>query len=250
MQRYFIYLAYDGTAYHGWQKQPNGISIQQCISDAFSVIFHHKVLIIGAGRTDTGVHARLMVAHFDLEEAIDTVVLTHRLNRLLPSDIVIEKIKLVNNEAHARFSVLSRTYRYHLTTRKDAFGRNYKGAIYFPLDFVAMNTAAALLPQYNDFTSFSKLHSNSKTNICHITQARWEQLGDYEWVFTITADRFLRNMVRAIVGTLIDVGRGKVNITDFRNIIEQKDRCKAGTSAPACGLFLYDIVYPDNINSL
>ena len=247
MSRYFIYLSYNGTAYHGWQKQPNGVSVQQCITDALCIILREEVSIVGAGRTDTGVHAQMMVAHFDTTQKVEGTLLTERLNKLLPYDIAVHKIIPVKADAHARFSALSRTYQYYITTCKDAFGKNAKAAIYYPLDFELMNEAAALLLQYTDFTSFSKLHSDAKTNICHITQAHWKQLSEHEWVFTITADRFLRNMVRAIVGTLIDVGRGKVSIEHFKNIITQKDRCSAGSSAPACGLYLQDIVYPGDI---
>jgi tRNA pseudouridine38-40 synthase len=249
MQRYFIYLAYDGTNYHGWQVQPNGSSVQQCITDALQLILRSDIQITGAGRTDTGVHARMMVAHFDSEINIDCKLLADKLNALLPSDISIYKILPVSDEAHARFSAVSRTYKYYLTTVKDPFHFHYECRIPYPVDFQLMNRAASFLLQTSDFTSFCKLHSNSKTNICHVTLAEWTQCDENRWVFTIKADRFLRNMVRAIVGTLLDVGRGKLNESDFKDIISRKDRCKAGSSAPAEGLFLYDIEYPEDIFS-
>jgi tRNA pseudouridine38-40 synthase len=247
VQRYFIYLAYDGTDYHGWQVQPNGTSIQQCLTDALSICLQDDVPIFGAGRTDTGVHAKLMVAHFDTEKEIDCLSLTKKLNGILPADISIYRILPVTQEAHARFSALSRTYKYYISFEKNPFKNKYSWQLHFPLDMALMNKAASLLLSCTDFTSFCKLHSDNKTNICHVKEAAWTKCGDNEWVFTITADRFLRNMVRAIVGTLIDVGRGKMNIDDFQNIITLRNRCKAGSSAPSSGLFLYDIAYPDNI---
>lgn len=250
MQRYFLYLSYDGTAYHGWQVQPNGISVQQCLNKAINTFLQEGISVTGAGRTDTGVHAHLMVAHFDTETEIDCAGFADRMNRILPSDIAINKVVKVNNEAHARFSATTRTYKYYITTQKNPFGRNYQWFLHYIPDIQRMNEAAKLLLDCKDFTSFCKLHSDNKTNICHITLAQWEKLDDGRLVFTIKADRFLRNMVRAIVGTLIDVGRNKITIDDFRRIIFEKDRCKAGTSAPAEGLFLYDITYPDNITLL
>lgn len=250
MQRFFIYIAYDGTIYHGWQKQPNATSVQQCLTNALNIVLRSDIPLVGAGRTDTGVHARVMVVHFDFEGPIDCIATTERLNRLLPPDISVYKIIEVRNDVHARFNPLSRTYKYYITTAKTPFNRNYHWHIYFTPDFEAMNLAAGLLLKHTDFTSFSRLHNNAKTNFCHISQAEWTKTDKNEWVFTIKADRFLRNMVRAIVGTLLDVGRGKLGVDDFRNIILQKDRCKAGSSAPAKGLFLYDIEYPDNITDI
>jgi len=245
-KRYFIYLSYNGTAYHGWQIQPNGISVQQVLTDALETVLRHKTEITGAGRTDTGVHAQLMVAHFDTETDKLPANIVTRLNSILPRDIAVSEIKEVKPDAHARFDATFRRYEYVVVTRKnvfdDAFAAKVEG-----LDFGKMNEAAAVLPDYTDFTSFSKLHTDVKTNNCTIHHARWTQLSPDKWMFSIEADRFLRNMVRAIVGTLFEVGRGKITTDDFRRIIEAKDRCKAGTSVPAKGLFLVDIHYPDDI---
>lgn len=249
MQRYFIYLAYDGTNYHGWQIQPNGISVQECLMKALSTFLRCEIEVVGAGRTDAGVHASLMVAHFDYEGLLDTVSVTDKLNRLLPPDISVYRACHVKPDAHARFDATARTYKYYVTTAKYPFNRQYRCRIFNPLDYERMNEAARTLYEYADFTSFSKLHTDVKTNICHITHAEWTKAADDDstWVFTIRADRFLRNMVRAIVGTLIEVGRGKLSVEDFRRIIEQKDRCKAGTSAPGNALFLVNVEYPADI---
>lgn len=251
MQRYFIYLSYDGTAYHGWQIQPNGISVQECLNSMLGYALKQKVFVVGAGRTDAGVHARLMVAHFDTEIEVGNLnVLTEKLNRMLPPDISIQQIVKVRNDAHARFSPVSRTYKYYLSLKKDPFNRAYQWNICNDLDFNKMNEAAALLLKCSDFTSFSKSHSDSKTNICKVECAQWENVGNDKWVFTIKADRFLRNMVRAVVGTLVDVGLGKLKVDDFKRVIEQKDRCKAGASVPAKGLFLENIIYPSDITDI
>lgn len=247
MQRYFIYLAYDGTNYHGWQVQPNGISVQECLMKALSTFLRREVHITGAGRTDAGVHASLMVAHFDSWETLDTVAVAEKLNRLLPPDISVYRVCEVHPDVNARFAATARTYKYYVTATKQAFNRQYRWRLYGKLDYEQMNEAAHTLFEYTDFTSFSKLHTDAKTNICHITHAAWTQVDDETWVFTIRADRFLRNMVRAIVGTLVEVGRGKLSIEGFRGVIEQHDRCKAGTSAPANGLFLVNVEYPEEI---
>lgn len=245
MQRYFIYLAYNGAAYHGWQTQPNASSVQQTIEEALSLILRHPTPIVGAGRTDTGVHASMMVAHFEVEEPLaDADQFADRLNRVLPKDIAIHRIVPVTADAHARFSATSRTYKYYVTTRKDPFMGDLRCKIRGEFDIDQMNEGAKILFDYIDFTSFSRLHTDVKTNNCQIMEARWEQTGDGEMVFTIKADRFLRNMVRAIVGTLLQVGRGKLSLADLRRIIEQKDRCKAGDSALGQALFLVDIEYP------
>jgi tRNA pseudouridine38-40 synthase len=247
MNRYFIYLAYHGKNYCGWQVQPNGASVQQTVEEVLATLFRQTVSVCGAGRTDTGVHARLMVAHFDREETIDDLtLLAKKMNRLLPGDISIAKIVPVRPEAHARFDALSRTYRYYVTTKKDPFNHEFVYRLHGVPDFKAMNEACLELYRYTDFTSFSKLHTDVKTNNCHIAYAGWEPEGDM-WTFTITADRFLRNMVRAIVGTLLDIGRGKLTTESFKTIIEALDRGKAGTSAPAHALFLADITYPERI---
>ena len=247
MQRYFIDLAYDGTAYHGWQVQPNGVSVQECLERALSTFLRREIEVVGAGRTDAGVHARLMVAHFDFDTELDGEVVTDKLNRLLPPDIAVYGVRRVKPEAHARFDATSRTYKYYIHTRKDPFRRGYSWRIFQPLDFERMNEAAQTLFDYTDFTSFSKLHTDVKTNNCRIMEAAWTQVDDMTWVFTIRADRFLRNMVRAVVGTLLEVGRGKMDVDGFRRVIEQKDRCKAGTSVPGNALFLVDVTYPEEL---
>lgn len=244
--RYFIYLSYDGARYHGWQIQPNGISVQEVLNKALSTLLREPIEVTGAGRTDAGVNASLMVAHFDCQQATDNGQLAYRLNKLLPPDIAIHKIVPVSPDAHARFSATSRTYHYYIITEKSPF-EPYAYRFPQPLDFDKMNEAAQTLFDYIDFTSFSKLHTDVKTNNCHIITARWEQLSPIKWQFTITADRFLRNMVRAIVGTLLDVGRGVLTIEQFREIIEKKDRCSAGTSVPGNALFLADVTYPEEI---
>jgi len=247
MRRYFIYLAYNGTNYCGWQNQPNGVSVQQKMEEALHILLRKPVPITGAGRTDAGVHARLMVAHFDWEdEACDLPLLTEKLNCLLPKDISVCKILPVTPEAHARFDALSRTYKYYVCREKDPFTYPFYYRLRVLPDFEKMNEAAAILPEYTDFTAFSKLHTDVLTNNCKIMQAEWKQ-EEQGWVFTIRADRFLRNMVRAIVGTLLEVGRGKRSLDGFRQVIESKDRGKAGTSVPGNALFLVDIEYPDSI---
>jgi tRNA pseudouridine38-40 synthase len=247
VNRYFVYLSYKGKNYCGWQVQPNGPTVQQTIEDALSTWFRQKVPVVGAGRTDAGVHARLMVAHFDRPEAPGELsILTGKLNRLLPEDIAIEKIIPVREDAHARFDALSRTYHYYVSTKKDPFNNDFVCRLYGDLDFCAMNEACRVLYRYIDFTSFSKLHTDVKTNNCHILHAGWTKEGEV-WQFTITADRFLRNMVRAIVGTLLEVGRGKLTAAGFQTIIEARDRGKAGTSVPAHALFLAGITYPEEV---
>jgi tRNA pseudouridine38-40 synthase len=241
--RYFITLSYNGKNYHGWQIQPNGSSVQETLEKALSTMLRCPISIVGAGRTDAGVHAKKMIAHFDTDVALNTLELPLRLNCFLPTDIAIQKIEPVANDLHARFSATKRSYEYHLVTEKDVFCT--ETAYFHPgtLDFDAMNQAAAQLFNYIDFTSFSKLHTDVKTNNCTIFEARWEQLSPSHWVFHISADRFLRNMVRAIVGTLLQVGTQKITIDDFKRIIESKNRCQAGTSAPAHGLYLTDVQY-------
>lgn len=246
--RYFIYLSYDGTAYHGWQVQPNAVSVQQRMNEALSTLLRGKNSdVTGAGRTDAGVHAHMMVAHFDIENAVDCVWLTEKLNRILPYDIVVNKVVRVKPDAHARFDAKARTYHYWVYTRKNPFKRHYATRISYPLDFNCMNEAASYLLSVKDFTSFSKLHTDVKTNICRVTKAEWTQVDDDLWQFEITADRFLRNMVRAVVGTLVEVGRGRMSIDDFKRVVAQKDRCAAGDSMPGNALSLVDIAYDNNI---
>ncbi len=241
-QRYFLQLSYKGTNYHGWQVQPNAISVQGVLEKALSVILREKIAVVGAGRTDTGVHASFYVLHFDAENKI-APNFVFKLNSFLPHDIAVQRLWEVKNDAHARFDALSRTYMYFISTVKDPFrtGTSYKYTK--RLDVPKMNEAAVTLFDYEDFTSFSRLHTDVKTNNCKIMYAKWEQEGS-QLVFTIKADRFLRNMVRAIVGTLLDVGKGKLSADGFRKIIEAKNRGGAGASAPAEGLFLAGIEYP------
>lgn len=247
MSRFFITLSYNGKNYVGWQIQPNGVSVQQTLQDALSLILRQEVPVVGAGRTDAGVHARQMIAHFDWEgEFFESVGLLCKLNSLLPKDISLSAIRQVRPDAHARFSAVSRTYKYYVTTVKDPFIHEYTCRLHFRPDLEMMNLLCELLKEYNDFTSFSKLHTDVKTNNCRVDYARWEQEGDV-YVFTIRADRFLRNMVRAIVGTLLEAGRGRLNEEQFRQIIEARNRNKAGSSAPAHALFLEEVAYPDDI---
>ena len=242
--RFFITLSYDGTRYHGWQVQPNGPSVQEKLQWALSTILRQDIQVTGAGRTDAGVHARMMVAHFDVETMVyELQDLTYKLNRLLPQDIAIQKMEPVSDEMHARFSATSRTYHYYIHTVKDPFLRAYSCELHYPLDFQLMNEAAAILMTYEDFGAFCKAHADVKTTLCHITAAQWHQTSPSSWYFEITANRFLRNMVRAVVGTLIDVGRGRLSLDDFRKVVEGKRRTEAGESMPANALFLEEVKY-------
>lgn len=245
--RYFIFLEFDGTAYSGWQIQPHSPSVQQTLEESLFLFLREKVSVTGAGRTDAGVHAQEMVAHFDLESPQDSSWMKNKLNGILPPDIAVHDIVPVKFDAHARFDAVSRTYKYYVSLEKSAFHREYSWYLVNEPDFNLMNRAAELLLSTVDFTSFSKLHTDTKTNDCRVTLAEWSRLDDGRWVFTITADRFLRNMVRAIVGTLMEVGRGRMDIDGFRDVIQSKDRCSAGDSAPAQGLFLHKIEYPENL---
>ncbi|MBQ9651516.1 MAG: tRNA pseudouridine(38-40) synthase TruA [Prevotella sp.] len=243
MPRYMIHLSYDGTSYHGWQIQPHSSSVQEELQKALSTLLRRETEVVGAGRTDTGVHARHMTAHFDLEGELDTAQLAYRLNRILPRDIAIGKIEPVADDMHARFSATARTYHYYIHTKKDPFRSRYSLETHFQLDFAKMNEAAEILLLTEDFGAFCKSHSDVKTTICHVSEARWIQQSETEWYFRITANRFLRNMVRAVVGTLIEVGREKITIEDFRHIIEGKKRTEAGESMPAHALFLEKVEY-------
>ncbi len=245
--RYFMRLAYNGANFHGWQTQPNATTVQETIEHAMSTVLRKPISITGAGRTDAGVNAAMMIAHFDCDSMPDdTAPLVRSLNSLLGKNIAIYTIFKVDDDAHARFDATSRTYKYFAHTVKSPFIYPLSWQCNPKLDFDKMNEAAKVLLQYTDFTSFSKLHTDVATNNCRITHAQWEPEGK-QMVFTITADRFLRNMVRAIVGTLVDVGMGKITKSDFCRIIEQKDRCCAGTSMPGHALFLWDITYPFEI---
>ena len=247
MPRYFIYLSYDGSNYHGWQVQPNAPTVQEKLESALSLLMRTPISVTGAGRTDTGVNASTMVAHADFSEEIDCKQIAYRLNKILPPDIAIHYIRRVKDSAHARFDATSRRYSYYVSTAKNPFNRRYTCRLTGEIDFDAMNEAAAVLPEYTDFTSFSKLHTDTKTNNCKIAYARWSRLSADEWVFEIEADRFLRNMVRAIVGTLLMIGRGKIAKEQIREIIEKKLRSEAGDSAPAQALFLEEVKYPEDL---
>lgn len=242
--RYFIRLAYRGANFHGWQSQPNASSVQETIEKALTTILRTDTKIVGAGRTDTGVNAHMMIAHFDTPRPLSNPnTLVRQVNSLIGKEIAIYSIFPVKDDAHARFDATSRTYKYFVHTEKSPF--LYQSSWFCPnnLDYDLMNEAALKLMDFTDFTSFSKLHTDVLTNNCKITHARWAKENG-QWVFTITADRFLRNMVRAIVGTLVDVGKNKISVEQFCDIIRKKDRCQAGTSMPGHALFLWDITYP------
>ena len=248
LTRYFIFISFKGTYYHGWQLQPRSLTIQKILDESLSLILGEKVSTTGAGRTDAGVHALFFCAHFDstVNDLDIKTDLVFRLNRFLPDDIAITGIRKVKNDANARYSAISRTYRYFITRKKDPFRTETSWFIHGPLDIDLMNMVSGTLTRYDDFTSFSRLHSDNKTNICKVFMAEWELEGD-TLVFTIKADRFLRNMVRAITGTVVDIGRKKISPAEFEKIIEARDRGSAGMSAPAKGLFLSDIEYPGDI---
>lgn len=283
--RYFLKLAYNGTNYFGWQMQANAVTVQEVLTKALSLLLKEEINLMGAGRTDTGVHARGFYAHFDTQTYFDTerkdkplnplngtfenadnqffpsgaegdyLKIQHvskdnflkRINSFLPGDIVIYDIIPVKNTAHARFDAISRTYHYYVLTKKDPFLDKFAHRVFQALDVEKMNACCEKLTHYTDFTSFSKVHTQTFTNNCKIALAQWKEEKDGLLVFEITADRFLRNMVRAIVGTLLDVGKGKLSVDDFCAIIEQKNRCSAGVSVPAHALFLEKVIYPEDI---
>ena len=252
MNRYFIQLSFKGTAFHGWQSQENSQCVQTILEEALTVILRENISVTGAGRTDAGVHASEFFAHFDIDRdftPFEIEKLVFSLNGYLPQDIAIQSVFKVHQETHARFSALSRSYEYHIIKVKDPFLKEFAYRYPGPLDIDLMNTGAAMIMNVDDFTSFAKLPAETKTNICRVTHARWTENGS-SLVFSITADRFLRNMVRAIVGTLIDLGRGYLSLDDLQRIIEAKDRTRAGFSVPACGLYLVKVEYPGTIHSL
>lgn len=261
MGRFFIHLAYNGANYNGWQTQPALPTVQETLEKALSTLLRQPIAVVGCGRTDTGVHASDFYAHFDVSDecgvmsdergaAAHSSLITHlsslvfKLNNLLPPDIAIFDIFPVADNAHARFDATARTYQYHVSDRRLPFRQGQYCRIYYKPDLNLMNEAARVLMEYDDFTSFAKLHTQVKTNICHLTEAHWDEVGE-EWVFTIRSNRFLRNMVRSVTGTLLDVGRGKLSIEGLREIIEMRNRCAAGVSMPACGLFLTKVEYPN-----
>ena len=241
--RYFIHLAYNGANYCGWQTQPGLPTVQQTLEQALTTLLRQPTPIVGCGRTDTGVHASDFYAHFNAETEIDTRRLAFKLNSFLPDDIAIYEIFKVRENAHARFDATARTYQYHVSHRRLPFKQGLYSRIYYRPNLELMNEGARLLMEYDDFTSFAKLHTQVKTNICHLSIARWDERED-EWVFTIRSNRFLRNMVRSVTGTLLDLGRGKLTLDGLRQIIERKDRCAAGASMPPQGLFLTRVEYP------
>ena len=249
--RYVIHLAYNGANYCGWQTQPELPTVQLTLEQALSTLLRAPIAVVGCGRTDTGVHASDFYAHFDYpcNDACPVEQLVFKLNNYLPPDIAIFDIFSVVDNFHARFSALSRTYQYHVSDLRMPFAQGLYSRVFFKPDIELMNEAAKVLMEYDDFTSFAKLHTDNKTNICHLTDAHWDLVRDsrhptdYEWVFTIKSNRFLRNMVRSVTGTLLDVGRGKLSIEGLRTIIEKKNRCAAGVSMPAQGLFLTHVEY-------
>ena len=244
--RYFIELSYNGKAYHGWQNQPKSISVQEVIEDSLSKLLSENIAIVGAGRTDTGVHALQMFAHFDTEIAFVEDDLVFKLNSFLPKDIAVHHIFKVKPEAHARFDALSRTYLYRITLKKNVFTFDNVFFVKQDLDVDKMNEASQTLFNYKDFQCFSKSKTDVKTYDCDIMKAEWFFKED-ELHFIIKADRFLRNMVRAIVGTMINIGLGKLNVDDLHHIITSKKRSEAGFSVPAHALYLIEVAYPNNL---
>lgn len=247
MSRYFIDLSFNGSQFHGWQRQKNAVSVQQTIEEGLSTILRKEMEITGAGRTDTGVHARQMIAHFDLEGDLgDPDRLQFQLDGILGSEIAIHSIRKVKEDAHARFDASGRTYFYHLLQRKDPFFKELAYHHLRDLDFFDMNKAAQYLLGKQDFSSFSRSNTQTKTNLCTVEKAEWKEVNE-QWVFEIKADRFLRNMVRAIVGTLLEIGEGKRSVEEMKEVIAKQDRKYAGVSAPAHGLYLVHIDYPNSI---
>ncbi len=241
--RYFIVFSYRGTHYHGWQIQPGAVSVQEVLTKALNILLRDTFEVVGAGRTDAGVHARQMVAHFDTALTFDVAVLVKKLNSFLPEDVAVHTIIPVHAEAHARFDATARTYEYHIHLQKNAFTQDLSWYHFRPLDVQKMNEAAQILLDYEDFECFSKTHTDVFTFNCTVTEAFWTAQDD-RLVFTISANRFLRNMVRAIVGTLVTIGSGKLQVADLHQIIQSKNRSQAGFSVPAHGLFLTKVTYP------
>ena len=244
--RYFIEIAYSGQNYHGWQNQPDSITVQEVLENSLSTILRTKIKVMGAGRTDSGVHAKQLFAHFDYQKINSVDDLIFKLNSFLANDISVQNLFQVNDDVHARFSALEREYQYIISLEKNPFTKDFSYQIYHKPNIDLMNQAANELLNYKDFQCFSRSNSDVKTYYCDVKIASWKSLGN-QLVFTIKADRFLRNMVRAIVGTLLDVGFEKTSLSEFQEIIKSKDRSKAGTSAPAKGLFLTKVIYPEQI---
>lgn len=243
MQRHFIHLAYFGQAYSGWQFQPNAPTVQECLQDALAVLLRRPVTVVGCGRTDAGVHASSFYAHIDLEPEVDAAWLLEKVNHVLPPDIGVMDIRPVPEGSHARFDATLRTYHYHLHTRKDPFLHGRSLRLSWQPDVAAMNRAAEAILEVRDFASFCKAGGAQKTTLCKLHECRWEQ-SEHRIQFTVSADRFLRNMVRSMVGTFLEVGRGKMSHDEFLAVVDAKDRTRAGTSALADGLFLVDVRYP------
>jgi tRNA pseudouridine38-40 synthase len=241
--RIFLWLSFDGTAYHGWQIQPNGMSVQEKVQQCLSTLLSQPIAVTGAGRTDAGVHARTMVCHFDIDKELDTNQLCYRLNRILPRDISCGRAERVSEDMHARFSAKRRTYRYFIHTQRDPFLRHYSVETHWKLDFTLMNEAAQWLTTQDDFKAFCKAGADNKTTLCQVTTAQWVSTSPTTWYFEIAANRFLRNMVRAVVGTLFEVGRHRMTLEQFREVVATGTRSDAGESMPAHGLFLWDIEY-------
>lgn len=241
--RYFVWISFDGTAYHGWQIQPNGMSVQEKLQQCLTTLLRQPIEVTGAGRTDSGVHARQMAAHFDLDHETDPQQLAYRLNRILPRDISCERVERVADDLHARFSATRRTYRYFIHTQRDPFERYFSVEMHWQLDFELMNEAAAYLLSVSDFKAFCKANADNKTTLCQVSVARWVPTSPTTYYFEISANRFLRNMVRAVVGTLIDVGRHLLTLDQFKEVVDQGTRSDAGQSMPAHGLFLWQIDY-------
>ncbi len=246
--RYFVELSYLGKAYCGWQRQPDMPTVQQTLEEVLSKLLREKIEVTGAGRTDTGVNALYYVAHFDtLSPITDSAQLCYKLNRTLPGDIAVKRIRAVKNEAHARFDAREREYRYFIERQKNPFSRDHTWQYYVPLDVKQMNRAAEAMLRHEDFTSFAKLNSNNKTNICHVSHAAWTEDECGRLCFTIRANRFLRNMVRSVVGTLVDVGRGRYTPEEFESIIAARDLSRSSAGAPAQGLYLSDVQYEESL---
>jgi len=243
VHRYFLKIAYRGTSYHGWQIQEGQRSVQAAIENAISLLLRKKVEVVGCGRTDTGVHASEYFLHFDSETELDALRFVYKLNGILDFDIAVQQLIPLHHNAHARFDAVSRTYRYFIHQQKNPFLNDTSKFIAGDIDFGQMNRAAALLPGFTDFESFAKTGTDVSNFKCIVFSAKWTQL-DQQWMFEISANRFLRNMVRAIVGTLLEVGTGKLSIDQFVNVIEGKDRSAAGKSVDARGLYLSSVKYP------
>lgn len=244
--RYFLEIAYDGTRFHGWQIQPNALSVQEVLDDCLSKVLRQPISTVGSGRTDTGVHAGQQFAHFDVKAPLNTAEMLYRFNRLLPPDVVAKQLLAVSDEAHARFDAFARTYHYHIFLARDPFNRHYAYYLSRQPDVAKMNEAAAVLTKYEDFTTFSKVKGNTKHYNCLLYEAAWVQEGEH-LQFTIRANRFLRGMVRLVVGTLLDVGRGKLTVAAFEAAVASKNRIRASGAAPAEGLFLAKVEYPKQI---